>query len=87
MLNAHFHIYLHHLALAHAVLVNRVVYRLLDKHVYTVIRVRTVTQLTYIHTRTAPYMFTVVKMNDIVIVVLRRLHTFNNVFFRHKNRI
>ena len=69
VLHTYLHLHLNHLAFAHAKLVNRVVYRLLDEHIDTVVRVASVAQFANIHTRPAADMLAVVQMNNIRLIV------------------
>ena len=76
------HVYLNHLALAHAVLVDGVVYTLFDEHVDAVIRVAAVAQFADIHTRSASDMLHVIQVDDVLVAVIHGCRIYL-VFFCH----
>ena len=66
-------IYLNTLTCIHAELVDRVVYRLLQQHVYSIFSVRAISQSAYIHTRSAAHVLYVAQLSDVIIIVINGL--------------
>ena len=72
---------LDHLARAHDELVHRVVDSLLDKHVYSVVRLRTVAEFSDIHTRAQPDMLSRREGYDVVVAVIAVVQQIRHISF------